>query len=196
LGFSAVSQDFGLVQPPGVPVGGGEVVAGGQGVGVGVAQDPLAVGEGALVQRDGLVQPPGGLVGAGEVVAGGQGVGVGVAQDPLAVGEGALVQRDGLVQPPGGLVGAGEVVAGGQGVGVGVAQDPLEVGEGALEQRLTTSNAYTSAPKCRRRTAPPQPVRVQDDPDLDASRVSSHGAGSCAERRGCALPTCGSHHAV
>ena len=53
---------------------------------MGLAQDPLAVGEGALVQRDGLRQPPGVLVGGGEVVAGGQGVGVGLAQDPLAVG--------------------------------------------------------------------------------------------------------------
>ena len=51
-------------------------VAGGQGVGVSVAQHPLAVGEGALEQRDGLVQPPGGLVGGREVIAGGQGVGV------------------------------------------------------------------------------------------------------------------------
>ena len=80
-----------------------------QGVGVGLAQDPLAVGEGALVQRDGLIQPPGSLVGAGEVAAGVEGVGVGLAQDPLAVGEGALIQRDGLIQPPGGLVGVGEV---------------------------------------------------------------------------------------
>ena len=80
----------GLVQPPGVPVGASEVVAGGQGVGVGLAQDPLAVGEGALQERDGLRQPPGVPVGAGEVVAGGQGVGMGLAQDPLAVGEGAL----------------------------------------------------------------------------------------------------------
>ena len=109
-----------------------EVVAGGQGVGVGLAEDLLAVGEGALVQRDGLGQPPGRLVGAGEVVAGGQGVGVGLAEDLLAVGEGALVQRDGLGQPPGRLVGAGEVVAGGQGVGVGLAEDLLAVGEELL----------------------------------------------------------------
>ena len=102
---------------------------------MGVAEDPLAVGEGALEQRDGLVQPPGALIGDGEVVAGGQGVGVGVAEDPLAVGEGALQQRDGLVQPPGRPVGGSEVVAGGQGVGVGFAEDPLAVGEGALVQR-------------------------------------------------------------
>ena len=47
-----------------------------------VAQDPLAVGEGALEQRDGLGQPPGLLVGAGEVAAGGQGVGVGLGPGP------------------------------------------------------------------------------------------------------------------
>ena len=79
---------------------------------MGVAQHPLAVGEGALQQRDGLIQPPGGLVGDGEVVAEDQGVGVGVAQRPLAVGEGALQQRDGLIQPPGDPVGVGEVAAG------------------------------------------------------------------------------------
>ena len=39
-------------------VGDGEVVARGQGVGVVGAQDPLAVGEGALVQGDRLGQPP------------------------------------------------------------------------------------------------------------------------------------------
>ena len=89
-------------------VGASEVVAAGQGVGVGVAEDPLAVGEGPLVQRDGLVQPPGLLVGKSEIVTGSQGVGVGLAEDPLAVGEGPLavgrgplVQRDGLSQPPG-----------------------------------------------------------------------------------------------
>ena len=48
VGEGALQQGDGLVQPPGRPVGGGEVVAGAQGVGVGLAQDPLAVGEGAL----------------------------------------------------------------------------------------------------------------------------------------------------
>jgi len=80
---------------------------------VGVAQDPLVVGEGAFVQRDGLIEPPGVLVGVGEVVPGAQGVGVGVAQDPLAVGEGAFVQRDGFGQPASVLVRGGEVAPGG-----------------------------------------------------------------------------------
>ena len=110
-------------------------------MGVGVAEQPLAVGEGALVQRDGLGQPPGRLVGGGEVVAGAQGDGVGVAEQPLAVGEGALVQRDGLGQPPGLLVGEGEVVAGGQGVGVGVAEQPLGVGD----ERLTVLDGLGEA---------------------------------------------------
>jgi hypothetical protein len=95
----AVQQGFSLVQPPGMQVGIGEVIAGGQGIGVDVAQHPLGVGEGALVQWDGLVHPPGGPVGIGEVAAGGQRIGVGVAQRPLGVGEGALEQRNGLVQP-------------------------------------------------------------------------------------------------
>ena len=41
-------------EPPGLPVGVGEVVAVGQGVGVVGAEDPLAVGEGPLVQGDRL----------------------------------------------------------------------------------------------------------------------------------------------
>ena len=57
---------------------------------MGLAQDPLAVGEGALIQRNSLVQPPGRPVSDGEVVAGAQGVGVRLALDPLGVGEGAL----------------------------------------------------------------------------------------------------------
>ena len=131
LGVRAVC----LVCAARVLVGVCEVVAGGQGVGVGLAQDPLAVGEGALVQRDGLLQPPGVAVGGGEAVTGAQGAGVGLTQDPLAVSEGALQQRDGLLQPPGVPVGASEAVTGGQGVGVGLAQDPLAVSEGALQQR-------------------------------------------------------------
>ena len=71
-------------------IGAGEVVAGGQGVGVLGAQDPLAVGEGAALERDRLVERARRLVGVGEVVAGGQGVGWLGAQDPLAVGEGLL----------------------------------------------------------------------------------------------------------
>ena len=48
VGEGALQEQDGLVPPPGGLVGGGEVVAGGQGVGVGVAQDPLVVAEGAL----------------------------------------------------------------------------------------------------------------------------------------------------
>ena len=76
------------------PVGVSEVVAGGQGERVGLAQDPLAVGEGALEQRDGLGQPPGIPVGAREVVAGAQGERVGLAQDPL--GDAARLIRQAL----------------------------------------------------------------------------------------------------
>ena len=52
-------------------VGGGQVVADGQGVGVVVAEDPQPVGKGLLMQRDGAVQVTRGLVGVGEVAAGG-----------------------------------------------------------------------------------------------------------------------------
>jgi hypothetical protein len=67
------------------PVGGGEVVPGVQDVGVVRAQDPLAVGEVALVQRDRLGGPARLPVGLGEVVPGAQGAGVVRAQDPFLV---------------------------------------------------------------------------------------------------------------
>ena len=62
-------QGDGFVEPARFPVGGGEVVACGEGVGVAGAQDAGAVFEGLLVQGDGLVEPARVLVGAGEVVA-------------------------------------------------------------------------------------------------------------------------------
>ena len=141
------AQLLGFGQPPGSLEGGREVVAGVQGVGVGVAEDLLAVGQGALEQGDGLGEAPGGLVGAREVVAGGQGVGVGVAEDLLAVGQGALKEVPGWVsprtcsesarvrsrrgmalgQPSGGPVGIGEICVGGQGIGIIGAQQSLAV---------------------------------------------------------------------
>ena len=66
-------------------------------LGVVLAEDPHAVGEGLLVQGDGPAQVPRSLVGGGEVVAGGQGVGVVLAQDPHAVGEGLL--DSGMARP-------------------------------------------------------------------------------------------------
>src|SRR5512144_1716144 len=67
LGFARERCRLG--QPPRRPVGAREVVAGGQGVGVLLAQDPAPVGEHRFVQGDGLGQPPRRLVGAREVVA-------------------------------------------------------------------------------------------------------------------------------
>ena len=54
VGQGALVQRHGLGQPPGRLVGGGEVVAGAQGVRVGLAQDPLAVGDQGLAVLDGL----------------------------------------------------------------------------------------------------------------------------------------------
>jgi hypothetical protein len=103
----------------------GEVVAAGEGEGVGLvrAEDTFAVGDGGLEQGEGVGEPPGGLVDEGEVVAAGEGVRVVGAEDAFAGGEGGLVQREGVGEPPGGLVGVGEVVAAGESVGVVVAQD-------------------------------------------------------------------------
>ena len=48
VGEGALQEENGFPQPPGDLVGGGQIVARVQGVRVGVAQDPLGVGEGAL----------------------------------------------------------------------------------------------------------------------------------------------------
>ena len=77
---------------------GGEVVAGGQGVGVIGAQHPLLSARSRSTRcSPRAVGPP--PIGPGEVVAGGQGVGVIGAQHPLTVGEdgGAHADRAGQV---------------------------------------------------------------------------------------------------
>ena len=66
----------GPTEVPGRLVGEGQVVAGGEGVGVVGAQHPLPVGEGLLIDRDGPTEVPGLLVGAGQLVTGHEGVGV------------------------------------------------------------------------------------------------------------------------
>lgn len=63
---------------------------------MGLAQDPLAVGEGALVQGDRLIGAARGLVGDGEVVAGGQRVGVIGAKGPVPINDQPLAEHDGL----------------------------------------------------------------------------------------------------
>ena len=54
LGEGPLEQRDGLGQPPRLEVSVGQVITGGQGVGVVASQDLLAVGEGPLEQRDGL----------------------------------------------------------------------------------------------------------------------------------------------
>ena len=54
VGEGALVQRDGLVQSPGRPVGGGEVVAGGHRVGVGVAENLFPVGEYLGAVGDGL----------------------------------------------------------------------------------------------------------------------------------------------
>jgi hypothetical protein len=100
------------VQPARSLVGGGEVVAAGQRLGVVGAEGPLTVVEGLLEQRDGPPGVSGRLVGGGEVVAARQRLGVVGAKDPLTIVEGLLEQRDGPPEVPGRLVCGGEVVAG------------------------------------------------------------------------------------
>ena len=84
----------GLAQPV------GEVVAGGERVGVVGSEDAEAVGEESFVLVDGLVHPPGLCQPVDEVVAGGERVGVVGSEDAEAVGEEGFVLADGLVHPP------------------------------------------------------------------------------------------------
>ena len=64
-----------------------DLVAGGQGVGVVGAQDPLPVGQQRPVGGQGTQVVPGLAQLVSDLVAGGQGVGVVGAQDPLLVGQ-------------------------------------------------------------------------------------------------------------
>jgi hypothetical protein len=78
---------------------GRDLVAGGQSVGVGGAQDPDLVGQQLLgqAQRPRGVPAPAGP--GRDVAAGGQGVGVGGAQDPDPVGQQLLGQALPLLRP-------------------------------------------------------------------------------------------------
>ena len=60
------------------------------------AEDPLTIGQGALIKPDRLVQAPRRPVGVGEVVARSQGLRVVGAEDPLTIGQGALIKPDRL----------------------------------------------------------------------------------------------------
>jgi hypothetical protein len=99
-------------------VGGGEVVPGGEGVGVVGAPDPLPVGQGLIEDEDGLTELPGRVVGVGQNLAGGECAGVVGPQDALDVGEGLQLQLEGPTEIAGRQVCVGEVVARGEGVGV------------------------------------------------------------------------------
>jgi hypothetical protein len=74
-----------------VPVGGGEVVARAQGVGVLRAQDAFAGGQDLLVQGNRLIEAARVLIGESEVVARVQNAGVVRAQDAFAGGQDLLV---------------------------------------------------------------------------------------------------------
>lgn len=66
VGGDALEQQDGLIYPPALVIGDGEIVPGQHGAWVGFAEQPLTVGESAFLQPDGFFQPPGSLVGAGE----------------------------------------------------------------------------------------------------------------------------------
>ena len=132
VGEQPGEQLDGLLDPvPACPGPGGEVVAGGQGVGVVGAEDPLLVGEQPGERSIGLVDrvpaSPGQAARLLRVarVSGWSGPRTRCrsASSPVNSGDGLVGRVPGLARP------AGEVVAGGQGVGVVGAEDPQPVGE-------------------------------------------------------------------
>ena len=132
VGEGPLVQRDGLVQAPRRLIGAGEVVAGGQGIGVVGAQDPLGVGEGALVAAGSPrpAAPPPGRRRRGCCGRPGYRGGRGPGPARSRRGSARTARSPPRGAPP--LVGASEVVAGGQGIGVVGAQDPLAVGEGPL----------------------------------------------------------------
>jgi hypothetical protein len=80
-------------------IGGGEVAARGQRVGVVATLGSLPAGQGLLVVRQRLLDSPRRVIGVGEVAARGQRVRMVAAQDAFAAGEGPLVLGDGVLDP-------------------------------------------------------------------------------------------------
>ncbi|HXR20987.1 MAG TPA: hypothetical protein VN786_00380 [Acidimicrobiales bacterium] len=76
IGEVLLEHRDGSVRVSGIHVGGGDVVAGGEGVGMVAAQDSFQFGETLLEQRNRPARVLRFLVGAGEVVAGGHDIGV------------------------------------------------------------------------------------------------------------------------
>src|SRR5260370_40655058 len=89
----------------------GEFAAGGQGVRVCRAEDPLPAGEGLLKCGDRLVTLARAQIGLAQVLPGGQGVRVPGAPALLGFGENALGEADRLLGAARPAVGAGEVGA-------------------------------------------------------------------------------------
>ena len=119
-------------------VEGGERVAGGDGVGVGVAEYPFAVAQGQVELRPRLVQPAQCVQDPGVLVPGGQRLGMVVAQDPAAQCEGVVQFRLGLPVPSLGVPHDAKGVAGGQCAGVFRAEHPVACGQDRHELRVRT----------------------------------------------------------
>ena len=141
VGGHLLVQGDGFVQAPRCLVGGCEIVAGGECVGVVVSQDAHTVGEHLLVQGDRLAQAPRRPVGGCEIVAGDESVGVVLSQDAHTVGQHLLEQGNRLAQAPRRIVGARQVVSGGEGVGVVGPQDLLDDTQRAPERQRLVGKA-------------------------------------------------------
>ena len=128
-----LEEGDGVVESARLPVGEGEVVAAGEGVGVVGSEDSGSGCEGFFEEGDGVVESARLPVGVGEVVAAGEGVGV-VGSEDLGLGfEGFLEEWDGVVESGRILVGVGEVVAAGEGVGVVGSEDSPRLRHRVLE---------------------------------------------------------------
>ena len=93
-----LEEGDGVVESARSPVGGGEVVAAGEGVGVVGSEDPGSGFEGFFEEGDGVVDSARILVGAGEIIAAGEGVGVVGAEESPRLLRRVLEDLDGAVE--------------------------------------------------------------------------------------------------
>jgi hypothetical protein len=88
-----------VLEPPGRAVGGGEVAAGGERVGMVGPEDPLPAGQSSLEVRKGLAEPANRQAHASELAARGQRLGVARPHRFLALRERIGQHVDGEVDP-------------------------------------------------------------------------------------------------
>jgi hypothetical protein len=113
----------------------GETLHSLEGVGVILAEDPPAVGQGLLEQLVGALEVPQLSEGQGEAIHRLEGVAVAVGQHPLAGGQGLLVELVGAAKVAQGAAGLSKVAHRLEGVGVVIAELSPADGQSLLVQR-------------------------------------------------------------